>query len=82
MGLKFSTKNGLFFRVNILGNPLHPTEKVRNLGVLFAADYSFEYHVSNVCKNSFVQLSGLRHIRQYPTVYSAFFAALVSSQLN
>ena len=29
------------FQIDILGNPLHPTESVRNLGVWFDSDFSF-----------------------------------------
>ena len=44
------------FPIDILGNPLHPTESV-NLGVWFDSDFSFSKHVQNViCKGCFRQL--------------------------
>ena len=41
---------------DILGNHLHPTKSVRNLGVWFDSDFSFSKHVQNVCKGCFSQL--------------------------
>ena len=33
------------FPIDILGNPLHPTKLVRNLGVWFDSDVSFSKHI-------------------------------------
>ena len=55
------------FPIHILGNPLHPTESVRNLGVWFDSDFSFSKHVQNVCKSCFIQLRDFRNIRQLLT---------------
>ena len=44
------------FPIDILGNPLHPTESVRNLGVWFDSDFSFSKHIQNVCNGCFIQL--------------------------
>ena len=41
------------FPVDILGNLLTPTDKVRNLGVVFDCDFSFSQHVSAICKSCF-----------------------------
>ena len=42
------------FPIDILGNPLHPTKSVRNLGVCFDSDLSFSKHIQNVCKSCFI----------------------------
>ena len=53
------------FPIDILGNPLHPTESVRNPGVW--SDFSFSKHVQNVCNSYFLQLRDFRNIRQFLT---------------
>ena len=72
------------FPIDILGNPLHPTESVRNLGVWFDSDFSFSKHVQNVCKGCFSQLSYFRNIRQFLTQDAAVSVAnaFVSSRLG
>ena len=72
------------FPIAILGNPLHPTESVRNLGVWFDSDFSFSKHVQNVCKGCFSQLRDFRNIRQFLTQDAAVSVAnaFVCSQLD
>ena len=70
------------FTINIFGNPLHPTESVRNLGVWFDSDFSFCKHVQNVCKSCFIQLRDFRNIRQFLTQDEAVSVANASSQLD
>ena len=72
------------FPIYILGNPLHPTELVGNLGVWFDSDFSFSKHVQNVCKSCFIQLRDFRNIRQFLTQDAAVSVAnaFVSSRLN
>ena len=72
------------FPIDILGNPLHPTESVRNLGVWFDSDFSFSKHVQKVCKGCFCQLRDFRNIRQFLTQDAAVSVAnaFVSSQLD
>ena len=53
------------FPIDILGNPLHPTESVRNLGVWFDSDFSLSKHVQNVSKSCFIQLGDFRNIWQF-----------------
>ena len=53
------------FPIDILGNPLHPMESVRNLNVWFDSDFSFSKHVLNVCKGCFIQQRDFRNIRQF-----------------
>ena len=72
------------FPIDILGNPLHPTRSVRNLGVWFDSDFSFSKHVQNVCKSCFIQLRDFRNIRQFLTRDAAVLVAnaFVSSRLD
>ena len=72
------------FPIDILGNPLHPTESVRNLGVWFNSDFSFSKHVQNVCKGCFNPLRDFRNIGQFLTQDAAVSVvnALVSSLLD
>ena len=72
------------FPIDILGNPLHPTESVRNLGVWFDSDFSFSKHVQNVCKGCFSQLRDFRNIRQFLTQDAAVSVvnAFVSCRLD
>ena len=72
------------FPIDILGNPLHPTESVRNLGVWFDSDFSFPKHIQNVCKGCFSQLRHFRNIWQFLTQDAAVSVAnvFVSSWLD
>ena len=72
------------FPIDILGNPLHPTESVRNLGVWFDSDFSFSKHIQNGCKSCFIQLRDFRNIRQFLTQDAAVSVAndFVNSQLD
>ena len=72
------------FPIDILGNPLYPTESVRNLGVWFNSDFSFSKHIQNVCKGCFSQLRDFRSIRQFLTQDAAVSVAnaFVSSRLD
>ena len=72
------------FPIDILGNPLHPTDSVRNLGVWFDSNFSFSKHVQKVCKGCFCQLRDFRSVRQFLTRDAAVSVAnaLVSSRLD
>ena len=72
------------FPINILGNPLYPTESVMNLGVWFDSDFSFPKNIQNVCKSCFIQLRDFRNIRQFLTQGAAVSVAnaFVSSRLD
>ena len=72
------------FPIDILGNPLHPTKSVRNLGVWFDSDFSFSKHVQNVCKSCFIQVRDFTNIRQFLTHDEAVSVAnaFVSSRLD
>ena len=72
------------FPVDILGNQLTPSDKVRNLGVFFDKNFTFSEHVSSIRKSCFVHLRDLRRIRRFlPKPVAIVLAnALVSSRLD
>ena len=70
------------FPIDILGNTLHPTASVRNLGVWFDSDFSFSKYIQNVCKGCFIQLRDFRNIRQFLTAAVSVANAFVSSRLD
>ena len=55
------------FPINVFGSPLCPVDTVKNLGVWFDSDFSLSKNVQNICKNCFVKLCDLRHVRQFLT---------------
>ena len=67
-----------------LGQPLHPTESVRNLVVWFDSDFSFSKHVQNVCKGCFSKVKDFRNIKQFLTQDAAMSVAnaFISSRLD
>ena len=77
-------KLDLYLPVRIFGNFMHPAVVVKNLGVWFDANFSFVYHVHNICKACFIQFCDLTWVRQYLTDEAAILMAnaLVSSHLN
>ena len=72
------------FPVDILGSQIRPTDKARNLGVIFDADFSFSKHVVSVCRSCFVGLRDFRRIRRTLKKSTAVNVAnaLVSSRLD
>ena len=72
------------FPVDILGNNISPSNKVRNLGVIFDSDFSFSNHIVSVCRSCFVGLRDLRRIRRHLTKNISITVgnALVSSRLD
>ena len=65
-------------------NTLTPSSHVRNLGVVFDPDLSFNSHISNVCRSSFLQIRQLRQARSSLDTNSAIILAnaLVTSKLD
>src|SRR5207245_2364195 len=51
--------SSIFFR----GNILTPSDKCRNLGVIFDSNLTFKNHISDVCRSSFYHIRQLRQIR-------------------
>ena len=72
------------FPIDILGNKLSPVEKVRNLGVMFDAGFSFQSHISQIRKQCSFHIRDLARIRRYlsKSVAITLANALVSSRLD
>ena len=72
------------FPINILGSDLNPTSKVRNLGVIFDADFSFTDQVNSIRKSCFYYIRDFSRIRRHLTKPTAISLAnaLVSSRLD
>ena len=72
------------FPIDILGSKLFPTDKVRNLGVLFDSGFTFSGQVSSVCRSCFMYMRDFRRIRRHlpKSVAITLANALVSSRLD
>ena len=72
------------FPVNILGNLLSPSEKVRNLGVIFYSLFRFSAQVSSICSCRYYHNRDFARIRRYLDKPTAIVVAniLVSSRLD
>ena len=70
--------------VDILGNRLNPSTKVKNLGVIFDSDLSFTHHVSSIVKSCYCNIRDLTRIRKYLSLSDAISLAnaLVGSRLD
>ena len=73
-----------FFPVDLLGSQCFPTQKVRNLGVIFDSDFSLSKHISNVTSSCYYHIRDLSRIRKYVSMSVATILAnaLVSSRLD
>src|SRR5438445_4329934 len=71
--------SSIYFR----GNILTPSDKCRNLGVIFDSNLTFKIHISDVCRSSFYHIRQLRQIRASLDTNSSILPAnsLVSSTL-
>ena len=72
------------FPVPLLQNNISPSVKVKNLGVIFDSDNSFDNHVAKVCRACYYHLRDLRRIRKFLGVETAILLAnaMVSSRLD
>ena len=77
-------KNVSEFPVDILGNPLSPTDHARNLGVNFDANFDFKRHINNIVSSCNYYICDIRRMRKHLTIHSAtaLANALVSSRLD
>ena len=72
------------FPVPLLQNNISPSVEVKNLGVIFDSDNSFNNHVAKVCRACYYHLRDLRQIRKFLGVETAILLAnaMVSSHLD
>ena len=72
------------FPTDILGNNLTPVDKVRNLGVIFDAGFTFSDQVGNIRKSCYYQIRDFIRVRRFlpRSVAITLANALVSSRLD
>ena len=72
------------FPVNILGILLSPSDKVRNLGVIFDSSFRFSAQVSSICSSNYYHIRDFAKIRRYLDNSTAIAVAnaLVGSRLD
>ena len=72
------------FPIELLGSMITPTQKVRNLGVMFDSDFCLGTHVSTLYRSCFYHLKDLSRIRRSLSlrVATALANALVGSKLD
>ena len=72
------------FPVDLLNQNFAEIDSIRNLGVAFDPAFSFEKHVSNICRSAFYHIRDLRRIRIHLNKSTAISIAnaLVSSRLD
>ena len=72
------------FPVPLLQNNISPSVEVKNLGVIFDSDNSFDNHVAKVCRACYCHLRDLRRIRKFLSNETAILLAnaMVSSRLD
>ena len=65
-------------------NNISPSVEVKNLGVIFDSDNSFDIRVAKVCRACYYHLRDLRRIRKYLSNETAILLAnaMVSSRLD
>ncbi len=65
-------------------NGIHPSSSVRNLGVLFDSNLSFNSHVSSICKTTFFHLINISKLRPMLSMSNAemLIHAFMTSRLD
>ncbi len=63
IGPKNYTSNNLEHCLTLDGCSLDSSSSVRNLGVLFDINFSFDSHVSSICKAAFFHLKNISKLR-------------------
>ena len=72
------------FPVPLLQNNISPSVEVKNLGVIFDSDNSFDNHVAKICQVCYYHLRDLRRIHKFLRDETAILLAntMVSSRLD
>ena len=70
--------------ININGNTIEPSLRIKNLGIIFDEDLSMSCQVNNLCKNMIFQLQKISSIRLYLTEEAAktLVTSLILSRLD
>jgi len=84
IGQKTSTRNNLEYRLTFDGCSVKSSLSVRNLGVLFDTNLSFENHVSSICKTTFFHLKNISKLRHMLSLTNAeqLVNAFMTSRLD
>ena len=49
--------------VKVAGHEIHPSDNIKNLGVILDSDLTFSKHVDLICKASCYHIRALRHMK-------------------
>ncbi len=81
---KNHTSNNLEHCLTLDGCSLDSSSSVRNLGVLFDSNLSFDSHISSICKTAFFHLKNISKLRPMLSISNAemLIHAFMTSRLN
>ena len=84
IGQKNSTSSNLEYCLTLDGCSVKSSSSVRNLGVLFDTNLSFESHVSSICKTAFYHLKNISKLRHMLSMQNAeqLVHAFMTSRLD
>ncbi len=84
IGPKTHTCNNLEHCLTLDGCSVNSSSSVRNLGVLFDSNLSFESHVSSICKTAFFHLNNISKLRPMLSMSNAVMLihAFMTSRLD
>ena len=71
-------------KATVAGTPIELSEHIKSLGVTLDQHFTFDSHVSNVCKAAYFHIRGLRHVRSAMSRETAntVACAIVGSRLD
>ncbi len=81
IGPKTPTSNNLEHGLTLDGCSLNSSLSVRDLGVLFDSNLSFDSHVSSICKTAFFHLKNISKLRPMSNS-EILFNAFMTSRLD
>ncbi len=84
IGPKTSACNNIEHCLTLDGCSVDSSSSVRNLGVLFNSNLSFEKHVSSICKTAFFHLKNISKLRPMLSMSNAetLIHAFMTSRLD
>ncbi len=84
IGPKNHTSNNLEHCLTLDGRSVDSSSSVRNLGVLFDSNLSFDSHVSSICKTAFFHLKNISKLRPMVSMSNAemLINAFMTSRLD
>ncbi len=82
IGPKNPTCNNLEFYLTLDSCSVYSFSSVRNLGVLFDSNISFESHISSICKTAFFHLKNISKLQAMLSNAEMLIHALMTSRLD